>query len=817
MHRRPLAVVTTASLTALVVVALTSPAANAAVTRPTPENVTSQSLWIHLTNDNGSKAICGTSLTADGTTAFYVVMFPGRVATPDPSGLYRRNLATGEETRVVASTSTFGVGCGAASPDGSLYAFDTCPDVRLGPCDGLTLVHTATGALTTILEPTSEPSQRGHLDIRFSDDSHYLFFDEADGSDELHGGGAVWRYDVTGGGEAEAVAAAADDPGSDGLVPEWDVSADGQVIASAEAVSPTGQGIVVRNLVTHTATTVSVSSPPFNHASHPMLTADGHTVVWEQAIAVNANIARNELDRMVLATGTREVLTHAADGTSTPDGTMRLEDISANGQKIVLTTDATNLTTGITYPPKNPLPPISDYNDPVFVLDGTTGTTTLVSRSVTGAKPAAGGANSATIDGAGSVIVYASGADDLVAGYQAGTGNQGYAYDVASGANRLITPETDDSSKGWGIGFFALSVSPTGGRVLIEGNTQFIPGRMWWLTSLTGATVPDPGGGTDGGTTGGTSGGTTGGTTGGSGGPAIGRVAGADRYATAANVSSSWFDPGGPVAYVASGEAFPDALAAAPAAAAEGGPVLLTQPGALPAATTAELIRLHPHKIIVVGGPGAVSDAVLTALDQYTAGPVTRVAGADRYATSAAISAEAFPGGAATVHIATGGAFPDALSGAAAAGAASGPLLLVDPGGIPWSVSGELTRLDPLHIVILGGTSAVSPEIASGLTYWSSDIVRRSGADRYATSVAISRGAFGPGTSAVFLATGETFPDALAAAAVAGVVPSPVLLVHHDCIPGAVDDEIDRLDPDTIVVLGGTSATSAGVVARHRC
>jgi hypothetical protein len=101
----------------------------------------------------------------------------------------------------------------------------------------------------------------------------------------------------------------------------------------------------------------------------------------------------------------------------------------------------------------------------------------------------------------------------------------------------------------------------------------------------------------------------------------IGRVAGADRYATAAAISAATFAPDRPLVYVATGATFPDALAAAPAAAAAGGPVLLVSPTAIPSAVAAELTRLRPGRIVVVGGPGAVSESVRVALGAYPTWP----------------------------------------------------------------------------------------------------------------------------------------------------------------------------------------------------
>lgn len=70
-----------------------------------------------------------------------------------------------------------------------------------------------------------------------------------------------------------------------------------------------------------------------------------------------------------------------------------------------------------------------------------------------------------------------------------------------------------------------------------------------------------------------------------------------------------------------------------------------------------------------------------------------------------------------------------------------------------------------------------------------------------------------PATRTVFIATGENFPDALGAAGVAGAALAPVLLVQQDSIPQATLDELDRLEPRQIVIVGGTAVISAGVEA----
>ncbi|HET7761580.1 MAG TPA: cell wall-binding repeat-containing protein [Phycicoccus sp.] len=194
------------------------------------------------------------------------------------------------------------------------------------------------------------------------------------------------------------------------------------------------------------------------------------------------------------------------------------------------------------------------------------------------------------------------------------------------------------------------------------------------------------------------------------------RLAGADRYTTSATVSAATFDPGVPVAYIATGTNFPDALSGGPAGGTRNGPVLLVTPTVIPAAIATELTRLRPARIVILGGTGSISATVATALGRYTSGTVTRLAGADRYTTSATVSAATFAPGVPVAYIATGTNFPDALSGGPAGGTVDGPVLLVTPTSIPTPIATELTRLRPARIVILGGTGSVSTSVGAALT-----------------------------------------------------------------------------------------------------
>ena len=295
------------------------------------------------------------------------------------------------------------------------------------------------------------------------------------------------------------------------------------------------------------------------------------------------------------------------------------------------------------------------------------------------------------------------------------------------------------------------------------------------------------------------------------------RLAGSDRYATAAAVSAGSFSPGIPVAFLATGSDFPDALTAA-AAAGGTGPVLLTSSSSLPPATAAELGRLQPRRVLVVGGPQAVGDAVLGSVRALLPSTtVTRSSGPERYDTAAALSKATFPNGAAIVYLTTGTNYPDALSAAAVAGG-HGPVLLTRTDSVPAATVAELRRLGPSRIVVVGGSRAVSDPtfLAVAAAVPDAPMSRLAGTDRYATAAAVATSTPGSASrTVVYLATGQDYPDALAAAAAAGGR-GPVLLAKPDGLPASTLGALKALGTDQLVVVGGLTAISGAAEAQAR-
>lgn len=188
-----------------------------------------------------------------------------------------------------------------------------------------------------------------------------------------------------------------------------------------------------------------------------------------------------------------------------------------------------------------------------------------------------------------------------------------------------------------------------------------------------------------------------------SGAPAV-RFAGVNRYATAVRMAIAMEEV--QTAYIVSGESFPDALAAGPAAGSEYAPLLLTKKTSLPPETRAYLDGRPLDRIVIVGGTLAISqDVEDTIADLVPSATIERYAGATRYDTAALIAISTWPLGADTVFYAPGANFPDGLSATPAAMVNNAPLLLTQPSCHPLETTIATEDLAPLRQVATGAST----------------------------------------------------------------------------------------------------------------
>ncbi|WP_162802279.1 cell wall-binding repeat-containing protein [Ornithinimicrobium murale] len=190
---------------------------------------------------------------------------------------------------------------------------------------------------------------------------------------------------------------------------------------------------------------------------------------------------------------------------------------------------------------------------------------------------------------------------------------------------------------------------------------------------------------------------------------------------------------------------------------------------------------------------------------------VERLAGKNRYATASEVSAQ-WSASDKRVYVVSGHNFPDALVAASRAGVFSAPVLLTKSDHLPSQTVHALERLQPKRITVVGGEGSVSDTVLSELSSYAGGegVERLTGDNRYATSARIAA-QYTKNRDRVFLASGADYPDALSAAAVAGAEHEPLLLTKPGQLPSVVADQLQRLAPDQVVVVGGPKAISDAV------
>ncbi|MWV60631.1 hypothetical protein GRS92_17510 [Rathayibacter sp. VKM Ac-2754] len=297
------------------------------------------------------------------------------------------------------------------------------------------------------------------------------------------------------------------------------------------------------------------------------------------------------------------------------------------------------------------------------------------------------------------------------------------------------------------------------------------------------------------------------------------RIDGGDRYDTATRLTRSTFGAGVPVVYVASGATWPDALSAGPAASALGGALLLTDPDELPETVAAELRRLRPERVVVVGSDRTVSEQVLRAIRDASAAPTTRIGGVDRYDTSRLIVDDVFDRDrTAQVFLATGNSYPDALSVGPIAGRRHEAVLLVDGArqSADTSTRSLLDRLAPGKVIALGADPSIRQTILDSLSGGPWTVERIAGRDRSETSFALN-GRFPSSSESVYVVNEAGFADALAVSTVAAAGGANVALTPSDCLRTAIPASARSSGADTLVLVGGEGTLGPQVPAQQPC
>ncbi|MBW6431985.1 cell wall-binding repeat-containing protein, partial [Patescibacteria group bacterium] len=269
-------------------------------------------------------------------------------------------------------------------------------------------------------------------------------------------------------------------------------------------------------------------------------------------------------------------------------------------------------------------------------------------------------------------------------------------------------------------------------------------------------------------------------------GKVVERIWGPNRYTTAVAISKEQFPTttGGTV-IIASGNAWPDATSGSVLARSYNAPLLLTNPSSLNSYTEAEIKRLAPKRVIIIGGTLSVSSAVESRVKLIRPSAIVeRIAGANRYESAAKIGNRIYQlnGGKIndnTAIVVTGGNFSDAIAVGSVAATKKYPILYVST-SLPVETKSALSRLGIRRTLVVGGTASIPDTVKNQLP----GAIRIAGSDRYQTSINFidwsTKNLTGLSFSTLGVATGATFPDGLAASSFIASRPGLLVLSSYN-------------------------------------
>lgn len=296
----------------------------------------------------------------------------------------------------------------------------------------------------------------------------------------------------------------------------------------------------------------------------------------------------------------------------------------------------------------------------------------------------------------------------------------------------------------------------------------------------------------------------------------IGEISGANRYDTAIEISKYYTDVDTVIIALGttSGTAFQDAFSAGPLSTALNAPILLTEKNKLRDNTLTEIERLGATKAIILGGPSAISDDVISQLESEGIVDIQRICGENRYATATAVGKYLFEIQSMDdyksehVVLVNGESYTDALAVSSMASEFGRPILLTESSrlGLNRDTRQFLENEEIKYVSVIGGTNVISNKVIEEIESLGIEVTRYAGSNRYETSSIIAK-SFYPESTLAFVVNGHNFADALVAAPLAAMNSAPILLTHDSNLPNAIKTYLhpNGSQIEHVTVVGGNS------------
>ncbi|MCC0640658.1 N-acetylmuramoyl-L-alanine amidase [Clostridioides sp. ES-S-0049-03] len=289
----------------------------------------------------------------------------------------------------------------------------------------------------------------------------------------------------------------------------------------------------------------------------------------------------------------------------------------------------------------------------------------------------------------------------------------------------------------------------------------------------------------------------------------ITELTGSDRYETAVKISKEGWKNGSDKVIIISRDVSIDGIISTPLATTYNAPILLVEKNSVPASVKAELKRLNPKDIIIIGDDNSISKTTANQIKSTVSASQTRLNGSNRYETSLLIAKEIDKNhDVDKVYItnANGGEV-DALTIAAKAGQDKQPIILSDKDSLTNDTYKWLQSEDLQSAYFIGGPQMLSTNVINKINDITKDSVTKNrvyGADRHETNANVIKTFYTEDElEAVLVAKSDVLVDALAAGPLAASLKSPILITPKTYVSAYHKDNLEAKSANKVYKIGG--------------
>ncbi|MCC0678641.1 N-acetylmuramoyl-L-alanine amidase [Clostridioides sp. ES-S-0005-03] len=289
----------------------------------------------------------------------------------------------------------------------------------------------------------------------------------------------------------------------------------------------------------------------------------------------------------------------------------------------------------------------------------------------------------------------------------------------------------------------------------------------------------------------------------------ITELTGSDRYETAVKISKEGWKNGSDKVVIINGDVSIDGIISTPLATTYNAPILLVEKNNVSDSVKAELKRLNPKDIIIIGDENSISKTTANQIKSTVSASQTRLNGSNRYETSLLIAKEIDKNhDVDKVYItnANGGEV-DALTIAAKAGQDKQPIILSDKDSLTNDTYKWLQSEDLQNAYFIGGPQMLSTNVINKINDITKDSVTKNrvyGADRHETNANVIKTFYTEDElEAVLVAKSDVLVDALAAGPLAASLKSPILITPKTYVSAYHKDNLEAKSANKVYKIGG--------------